>query len=529
MRLAHRLARTALAFACLAAFAPPGLAQTDTKTLRVVPHSNLSILDPIWSTAYITRNHGYMIYDTLFGTDEKSQVKPQMVESWTESPDHRLWVFKLRPGLEFHDGRPVSGEDVIASLERWGKRDTMGQKLFSFVQRMDSPSPDTFRIFLREPCGFVLEALGKPSSNVPFIMPKRVAETPADKQIEDYTGSGPYVFKRDEFKAGDKAVYLRNAKYVPRREPASGTAGGKVANVERVEWNLALRDPQSQVNALAKGEIDVLEQPAFESYAALRSDPNVVIVNWNPLGFQFMLRFNHLHKPFDKPEVRRAAIAAVNQEAFLKAQVGVTDYYKTCPSMFTCGSPYATTKGAETLAKPNMRKAQELVKASGYDGTPVVIMKPTDLAAITKLPDVAAQLLRQAGFKVDLQSMDWNTLVSRRAKKDAPAAGGWNIFATAWVSPDIWNPLNNAALNASCDKGWFGWACDEQLEKLKDGFARETDPAKKKELAEQIQARAFEIGTHAPLGEYIQPAATTKNVSGLVTGPGNFYWNVKKN
>jgi peptide/nickel transport system substrate-binding protein len=529
MRLAVRIADAALALAIAAGFAGPALAQSDAKVLKVVPHSNLSILDPIWTTQYMVRNHGYMIYDTLFGTDEKSQIKPQMVESWTESPDHRLWVFKLRPGLSFHDGKPVTGEDVIASLARWGKRDSMGQKLFTFVQSMDSPAPDTFRIFLREPCGFVLEALGKPSSNVPFIMPKRVAETPADKQIEDYTGSGPFIFKRDEFKAGDKAVYVRNAKYVPREEPASGTAGGKNVYVERVEWNLALRDAQSQVNALSKGEVDMIEQPAFESYAALRTDANVVIVNSNPLGFQYMLRFNHLHKPFDKPEVRRAAIAALNQEAFLKAQVGIAEYYKSCPSMFTCGSPYAGTKGAEIQAKSNMRKAQELLKASGYDGTPVVIMKPTDLASINKLPDVAAQLLRQAGFKVDLQSMDWNTLVSRRAKKEPPTAGGWNIFATAWVSPDIWNPLNNAALNASCDKGWFGWACDERIEKLKDEFARETDAAKKKELAEAIQARAFEVGTHAPLGEYIQPAATTKNVSGLVTGPGNFYWNLRKN
>ncbi|MCX7893851.1 MAG: ABC transporter substrate-binding protein [Burkholderiales bacterium] len=529
MRMPSRLAAAALATALAAGTASSALAQGDAKVLKVVPHSNLAILDPIWTTQYMVRNHGYMIYDTLFGTDEKSQIRPQMVESWTVSPDNRLWTFKLRPGLAFHDGSPVTGEDVIASLARWGKRDTMGQKLFTFVQRMDSPSPDTFRIFLTEPCGFVLEALGKPSSNVPFIMPKRVAETPADKQIEDYTGSGPYVFKRDEYKPGEKAVYVKNAKYVPRKEPPSGTAGGKNVYVDRVEWILSMRDPQTQVNALRKGEIDILEQPAFESYAALKEDPGVVIVNNNPLGFQYMLRFNHLHKPFDNAKVRQAAIAALNQEAFLKAQVGIKEFYKPCPSMFTCGTPYGSAKGSDIQSKSNMKKAQELVKASGYDGTPVVIMKPTDLASITKLPDVAAQLLRQAGFKVDLQSMDWNTLVSRRAKKDPPAQGGWNIFATAWVSPDIWNPLTNAAINASCDKAWFGWACDADIEKLKDQFARETDEAKKKQLAEAIQVRAFEVGTHAPLGEYVNPAATRKNVTGLVTGPGNFYWNIKKN
>src|SRR5436853_644383 len=210
--------RLAFAAAALAVFS---LATAQDKVLRVVPHSNLNILDPIWTTQYMARNHGYMVYDTLFGTDEKNRIQPQMVASWTESPDHGLWSFTLRPGLTFHDGKPVTGEDVVASLERWGKRDAMGQKLMTFVERMDSPQANTFRIFLREACGFVLEALGKPSSNVPFILPKRIADTPADKQIEDATGSGPYIFAKDEFKPGDKAVYLRKTKHVPLQPPAS--------------------------------------------------------------------------------------------------------------------------------------------------------------------------------------------------------------------------------------------------------------------------------------------------------------------
>src|SRR5687767_15966099 len=274
-------------FAAALVFAVSQVSAQD-KVLRVVPHSNLNILDPIWTTQYMARNHGYMVYDTLFGTDEKSGIQPQMVDKWTVSPDQRLWSFTLREGLEFHDGKPVTGEDVIASLQRWGRRDAMGQKLMTFVERMDAPAPNQFRILLREACGFVLEALGKPSSNVPYIMPKRVADTPADKQIEDATGSGPYVFKREEFKPGDKAVYKKNPNYVPRKEAPSGTTGGKRVYVERVEWNLALRDAQSQVNALVRGEIDILEQPAFESYASLKADKNIQVVNSNPLGFQYM-------------------------------------------------------------------------------------------------------------------------------------------------------------------------------------------------------------------------------------------------
>ncbi len=506
------------------------MAQGDAKTLRIVPHSNLAILDPIWTTAYMSRNPGYMIYDTLFGTDEKAQVKPQMVEEWSVSPDNRLWTFKLRKGLEFHDGKPVTGEDVIASISRWGKRDAMGSALMTFVERMDTPAPDTFRIFLREQCGFVLEALGKPSSNVLFIMPKRIAETDAFKQIEEHVGSGPYVFKRDEFKPGDKAVYLRNAKYVPRKEAPSGSAGGKNVYVERVEWNLALRDAQAQVNALQKGEVDIIEALGFDHYEAMKKEPSVQIPNTAPAGLQYMARFNHLHKPFDNPKVRQAVLAAFSQEPFLRAQVGVKALYRACPSMFTCGTPYGSPFGSDIQSKSNMKKAQELLKASGYDGTAIVVMKPTDLASIQKLPDVAAQLLRQAGFTVDLQALDWQTLVGRRSKKDAPEKGGWHMFLTAWQAHDIWNPIANAALDTRGEQsGWFGWGKDDKIIELRNQFMRETDEAKKKKLADAIQARAFEVGTHVPLGEFVQPVAARKNISGFFVTNGNLYWNLKKN
>ncbi|OGA18900.1 MAG: peptide ABC transporter substrate-binding protein [Betaproteobacteria bacterium RIFCSPLOWO2_02_FULL_66_14] len=527
------VSRIAAAIAATASLlAAPGFAQAqgDPKVLRIVPHSNLAILDPIWTTAYMSRNHGYMIYDTLFGTDDKSQIKPQMVESWTESPDHRLWTFKLRKGLEFHDGKPVTGEDVVASLARWGKRDAMGSALMTFVERMDSPTPDSFRIFLREACGFVLEALGKPSSNVPFIMPKRVADTDAFKQIDDYTGSGPYIFRKDEFKPGDKAIYVRNPKYVPRKEAPSGSTGGKHVYVERVEWNLALRDAQAQVNALQKGEVDILEALAFDHYETVKKDASLQIPKYSNVNLQYMARFNHLHKPFNDAKVRQAVMAAFSQEPFLKAQVGVKELYKGCASMFTCGTPYGSPVGSDIQSKSNMKKAQGLLKASGYDGTPVVLMKPTDLASIQKLPDVAAQLLRQAGFKVDLQAMDWQTLVGRRAKKDPIDKGGWNMFLTAWQGHDIWNPIANAALDTRGEaSGWFGWAKDDKLVELRAQFMRATEDAQKKKLAEAIQVRAFEVATHAPLGEYTQPMAARKNISGFFITNGNLYWNLKKN
>ncbi len=528
MKLARRSLIAAVVSSVAAFAAPTAMAQGTV--LRVVPHSNLAVLDPIWTTAYMSRNHGYMIYDTLFGTDENGKIKPQMVDSWTVSGDNRLWTFKLRKGLEFHDGKPVTSEDVVASLQRWGKRDAMGSALMQFVQRMDTPAPDTFRIFLGEACGFVLDALGKPSSNVPFIMPKRMADTDPFKQIEEHIGSGPYVFKRDEFKPGDKSVYTKFAKYVPRSEPPNGTTGGKHVYVDRVEWNLALRDGQAQINALQKGEVDVIEALPFDHFETAKADANIQLPKYATFGLQYMARFNHLHKPFDNVKVRQAALAAFAQEPFLRASVGVKELYKTCPSMFICGTPFGSTAGSDIQAKSNMKKAQDLLKASGYDGTPIVIMKPTDLASIQKLPDVAAQLLRQAGFKVDLQAMDWQTLVGRRAKKDAPDKGGWHMFLTAWQTFDVWNPIANPTMDTRGEKStWFGWATDEKLVDLRNQFMRATDEPAKKKLADAMHIRAFEVATHAPLGEYMQPMAARKNISGFFVTNGNIYWNLKKN
>src|SRR5690242_3571327 len=256
----------------------PALAQD--KVLRFVQNGNLTILDPIWTTAYVTRDHGYMIYDTLFSTDASNAVQPQMVYKYSVSSDKLLWTFTLRDGLEWHDGAPVTAEDCVASLKRWGARDTMGQKLMSYVAELAAPDQKTIRMTLREPYGLVLQTLAKPGANVPFMMPKRVAETDPAKQITDYTGSGPFIFKADEWRPGEKAVYVKNPKYRPRSEPASGLAGGKVAKVDRVEW-IWIADPQTQVNALLAGEVDMIEAPPHDLLPLLAADRQVELFVWN--------------------------------------------------------------------------------------------------------------------------------------------------------------------------------------------------------------------------------------------------------
>jgi peptide/nickel transport system substrate-binding protein len=522
----NALRKAILAATCvvsLVAVAAPALAQT---TLRVVMHSDLKILDPIWTTAYIVRNHGYMIYDVLLAQDEKGEIKPQMVEKYEAAADGKGYTFTLRDGLLWHDGQPVTSEDCIASIKRWAAKDSLGQKMMTFVDSISAVDAKTFTIKLKEPTGLVLLGLSKPSSNVPFMMPKRVAETDPGKQIEDFTGSGPFVFMKDEWKPGDKTVYAKFDKYKPRAEPASGMAGGKVVKVDRVEWR-AISDAQQAVNALSKGEIDMVEQPSHDLLGTLKKDPNVSVIISPPLKGQYVFRPNHIHKPFDNPKIRQALWYAFNQEDFLMATIGDPDYIKECKALFICGTPFASTKGMDGLLTSNTKKAQELLKEAGYDGTPVVLMHSTDLKVLTNLAPVAKSLMEKAGFKVDMQSMDWQSVVARRAKKDPPNAGGWNAFLTAWVAADVMNPVSTAYLNSSCDKALFGWPCDAELEKLRDDFARETDPAKQKAIAEAVQLRAIETTPEIPVGEYVQPVAMRKNVKGFVTAPAPVFWNIE--
>ena len=497
-------------------------------TLRAVMHSDLKIVDPIFTTAYITRNHGYMIYETLFTTDANGEVKPQMVDKYTVSDDKLKWTFTLRDGLLFHDGAPVTSDDVIVSLQRWGSKDATGQKLMSFVKTMTAVDQKTFEIALNSPTGLMLLALGKPSSNVPFIMPKRIAQTPGGEQIKEYIGSGPFMFKVDEWKPGDRAVYVKFDKYKPRSEAPSALAGGHVAKVDRVEW-ITMPEQQTAINALIAGEIDLIEQPRHDLIPTLEKSKDVKLFDQNPLGNQFAFRFNVLHKPFDNPKIRAALYEAFNQEDFLQATVGNEKYYKVCKAMFICGTPLGSEEGMKDKLESNMTKAKAMLKEAGYDGTPVVLLHSTDLQILTNLAPVAKSLMERAGFKVDMQSSDWQTVVARRVKKDPPSAGGWNVMLTSWVSADVLNPVSTSFVNASCDKANFGWPCDEQLEKLRDDFARETDPAKQKVIADAVQKRVVnDYPTHVYLGQWYQPLAHRTNVSGVLEAPAVVFWNIEK-
>lgn len=506
-----------------------GQVKAEQTVLRAAVHADLKNHDPVWTTAYITRNHGYMVYDTLFAVDNNFVPRPQMVESYAISDDGLTYRFTLRDGLAWHDGQPVTAADCIASIKRWGQRDGMGQKLMDVTASLQAVDERTFHLVLKEPYGLVLESLGKISSNVPFMMPKRLAETSAFEQVPEIIGSGPFRFIEEAWVPGSKVVYLKNEDYVPRDEPSNGAAGGKVVRVDRVDW-LYIPDPATAMNALVAGEIDFWENPPPDLVKTLEGNPDITVKVLDPVGNQGWLRPNHLHPPFDNPKARQALLHLVSQIDYLRASVGDPELYTVCPAYFMCGTPLESDVGTGPLVEQDFETAKQLFDQAGYDGEPLVLMDPTDVPQLHAASLLTAQLLRRIGVAVDVQAMDWSTLTSRRQVRKPPAEGGWNIFHTWFVGADVASPVTNIGISGGCEqRAWFGWPCDRELENLRDAFSKEPDPAQRKLIAEELQLRAFEVVPYVNFGQWVNPVAYRSNLEDLIEAPVPFFWNVTVN
>jgi len=363
---------------------------------------------------------------------------------------------------------------------------------------------------------------------VPFMMPKAVAETDPFKQISTSIGSGPFIFKREDWQPGEKVVFVKNPKYVPRQEPISGLAGGKVVNLDRVEW-VWIPDPATQVAALQKSEIDEIESVDHDLLPELEKSKGIKIVIGRTSN-QYGFRLNWLTPPFNNIKARQAVAYALSQDEYLQASIGDKRFYKPCKAMFTCDSPLASTAGMDGLIEGNAAKAKQLLAEARYDGTPIVIPQPTDLGVIKQMAPVAKHQLEQAGFKVDVQPMDWQSMVSRLiTKKGPPSEGGWNAFGTSWSQVDILDPLMTPWLAATCDKARAGWACDSVLEKMRDAFVLANTPQERKAEADLIQTYAMQVVTHVPLGEWYGVSAIRDNISyPAVLPPVTVFWGVSK-
>jgi peptide/nickel transport system substrate-binding protein len=534
MRQMHALGRRRLlagaaALASPALAAPSVLAAERDRVLTFVPQADLAILDPVWTSATITRQHGYLVYDTLYGQDASYRTQPQMVAGHTVEDDGRLWRLTLRNGLRFHDGEPVRAQDVVPSLQRWGRRDSFGSALLAAVAEMRAASDRVVEIRLRKPFALLPDALGKPGVNMPCIMPERIARTDAFTKITDPVGSGPFRFVANEWVAGSQAVYQRFDGYVPRGDGApSFTAGPKVAKFDRVVWKI-IPDAATAAAALQAGEVDWWERPTADTLPLLRRRPGVTVDMIDPSGALQFLRFNWLYPPFDNPAIRRAILGAVNQTDFMTAAAGLDPamWNDRCGA-FCPGTPMASDAGMEVLTGPrDLDAVKRNLAAAGYRGERVVFMGVSDVPEIQAVTEVAADMFRRIGINLDYQVADWGTVVQRRTSKAAPDKGGWNVHHSGFGGLDMASPASNPVLRGNGKDAWFGWPDSPRLEELRTAWFEAPDLAAQKRICEDMQRQVFQDVPYIPLGLIKRATAYRSDLADIVRG-GIMFTNVRR-
>lgn len=524
MRRRHLLATAA------GALAAPSLARAQaSRTLRFVPITDLPVPDPIVSTTYITRTHAFMVWDTLYGLAGNFRPAPQMAAGHRVSQDGRVVEITLRPGLRFHDGEAVRAADAVASIRRWAARDPLGQTVLALTDELAAPDDTTIRFRLKRPFPLLFDALAKTSPPVCFIMPERLAATDPARAITEMTGSGPFRYVANERVAGARVVYERFAGYVPRGDGlAEVTAGPKHVHLDRVEW-VVIPDAATAAAALQQGEVDWWEFPTPDLLGLLRRHRGITVETPDPTGFLAMLRFNQLHPPFDNPAARRALLPVLHQADFMAAVAGSDPaMWRTGVGFFPPGTPMASEAGLAPLTGPrDAAAARSALAQAGAAGARVRLIGPSDYPNVQALTEVAADALRRAGLDVDHAPTDWATVVQRRANRAPPDSGGWNALCTFFSGLDFLNPAVHLMLRGNGLAAWPGWPTAPALEALRQDWLDAPDLETAQRLAEEIQARAMQDLPAVPLGQFFQPTAYRRELTGVVKGPTAF-WNLRR-
>ena len=496
----------------------------NARVLRFVPQTNLTVLDPIITTASVTQNHGWLVWDTLFGHNAAQQPKSQMADGYTVSDDGRTYLIRLRDGLKWHDGEPVLARDCAASLARWAARNAFGQTAAKSVDTWGVADDKTVKITLKRPFPLLITAIGLQNS---FIMPERLAKTDPFKPIAEIIGSGPYRFLKDEHVSGSSAAWEKFDGYVPRQEPAEWSAGGKVAHFQRIEWKV-IPDPATASAALRTGEVDWWEQAQADLVPLLKRDTDIAMGPSDPHGNVGGLRFNCLHPPFDDVRLRRAVLYAVNQEDYMRAIMGEDHAaWRVCRSQYPCGTMYGTEVDLP-VQKGDLDAARKMIQAAGYNGQKTVILCPSDIPTVGLFGDITYVTFKKIGLNVELQMTDWGSVVQRRATRAPVEKGGWSVFLTYFTGGFLLNPVVAAPFRGVGEAGFFGWYANPKIEELTQDWLDAKDDDARMRIAAAIQLENYTQVPTVTLGQFQVPTAYRKSLAGKLEFTAPLFWNVRR-
>ncbi len=520
--------KTAAAMGVAMAAAPAVVAAENTRVLRFIPSVDLNFLDPHISATNVTRNHGGLVFDQLYGTDAAFRAHPQMVAGHTTEDDGKLWRLTLRDGQTWHDGEKVLARDCVASIRRWAGRDVLGREIVDLSDEISAPDDKTIQFRLKRPFPLLPEALGKPNAYMPAMMPERLAMTDPFKPIPEIVGSGPFRYLAAERLQGVRNVYQRNDKYIP---VAHGTpdrgAGPKIVHFERVEWT-TIPDQGTAYAALQKGEHDWWEYAGHDLLPNIRKDRRLRSEVLETEGELLLVRFNHTQPPFDNPVMRRILLRAIDQSDFVHAVAGDDPALQRIGiGVFPPGLPAASTAGlAELLPRLTPAEALKAMRAAGYNGEKIIQIAPADYPNVKAASEVLGDLLQRIGVNLDYLSSDWASMTARVSKKDTPQAGGFHLHMLAVPGLSLSTPLLNSRLRGT-GAAESGWHRNERFEQIRRHWIDAVDPVRRRTLEEDLQRESLDSVSYAPAGLTMQPSAWRGDLTGVLSGVAKF-WNVRR-
>ncbi len=471
---------TALAMTALLTFAAaPAEAQKKGGVLRIGNLGEPPALDAHWTTASITETLTNHLYEGLFSLDRENKPTPMLAESYTVSKDGLTYTFKLRQGVKFHNGKEMSSEDVVASLNRWGKQSIYGKGLFTQVAELRAVDKYTVEMRLKEKSAIVLISLAVPN-NFGAIYPKEIAEKFAPEvKVTEYVGTGP--FKLAEWKPDQYIRMVRFDDYKARNEKPNGYGGGKTAYVDEIRW-IPVPEVATRVAQVETGELDFADDLNLDSYDRLKKSGSARPIVSKPY-YWLVAVMNKKEGLMTNQKLRQAWQAAIDIEPIMKNVAGgKSELYRMDSSLIPVEIPAWHTKlSGLPWNERNKDKAKRLLQEAGYKKEPIRFMTTQEYKWMYDFALLTKQQLEDVGFNIDLQVVDWATLVKRRNNSKE-----YDVFTTGIGA--IYDPYHAVFLSPN----WPGWTTDEDIARIQAELARETDQKKRFALWEQQTRQFFE-------------------------------------
>jgi peptide/nickel transport system substrate-binding protein len=477
-------------------WAPAGPATVSA--LRVALNGSPPSLDWQANSSFLTVIPAAHIWEQLFAFNEKHEIEPVLVDTYTISSDGLTYTFNLRKGVRFHNGREMTADDVIASIGRWRRVSPGGRTQWQVVTSVEKTGTHSFQVRLSRPFGALLASLANQSFAM-VVLPAEQAEIPAN-QLRDYIGTGPYRFV--EWRADQYVLVERFDGYSSPKGPRSGMAGRREALIKQIQFRIV---PEAGVRsaALVAGDVDVALNLINDDYARLIRSPGLTLWVVKPDSW-IGLFFNHTIAPVNNLKTRQAIQAALDHNRIMFAAAGSLAFYRLDPSMMYKETAWHSLAKKELYNQKNPARARQLLAEAGYRGEPISLMATTTFQQFFNAGVAIKANLEEVGINVDLQTPDWPTLVQRRGRRDQ-----WHMLITSWGSipdPSIF------AQNYHSASGNWGWFSHPEMDRYLDAMNATANFKDRYEAFQNVQRVFYEQVASIKLGDYFSLRGWRANV-----------------